>query len=299
MTSPCFMLKSVRWLDSDCQLCRSSPLNALKLTSLVNVNFFGQFGFAVFPVICTKCGLTYLSRRWDDSTYDKFYNYVYDSFYRIDNFPEIGTSGVTSRYEEIGHHIAKFLDFRPSRIVDIGGGSGLGALTLAKMFNISEVDVIEAGKLRLTHSEIPSNITISYYPSLTLLPLKVNTLFVSRHTIEHFLHLHDDISFIREAMHSSDLLFASTPDALDIRRDLRDYSDSFEYFFRVPHVVYYNEFTLRSALSVNRLSVIDLSSVSHELRVLAKATDLSCVLDQPYLASKVQSQISHYRHVGT
>ena len=118
-------LINIEWDNVKCHICNNDDLEPISRNGEPLVN--GQFGYAIHPKICKGCGLVFLSPRWSQKDYNKFYTHFYDKLYRLETKQDYGNEAVLFNIKEIWNRIKDKVDTNKHlNIMDVGCGYGFG-----------------------------------------------------------------------------------------------------------------------------------------------------------------------------
>ena len=236
----------------------------------------GQYGFPIFPKVFPS-GLISLSPRWTDACYGEFYAKYYSHLYNLENKPDVGVGGIKQNYEKIANWLQENTDLSDRQSVfEVGSGPAIGLSHLMGLLSIARGYVVEGS--------LDSIQSIDTFPNIKLLGNSIESidstcptfdLCILRHVVEHMLNPISEMQKLAAFANSDTLFYVAVPDALNPKTVLRDYTDWTEYWFRVPHVHYFNRFTLSEVLRLSGFKILCLEEIDNEIRVLCtKASNI-------------------------
>lgn len=268
------LLMNIKWEKVPCYLCGNNN-NFLPIEVNGERIVAGQFGYAVFPVIC-ECGLVMLNPRWSKKDYNIFYQNFYDDLYRLDIKPDYGKEGVIQNMKVIWNRISHLLDTTTQlEILDAGAGSGAGFSYLREVCNRAKFSAIESSKesikslaqygATVISDDLESDWSEQYKGEFDLIIL--------RHVVEHFLDPVEALSHIKKALSPRGILYLATPDMMRPRIKLRDYDLWWEYWFRVVHTYYFSNETLLATAARAGLKHVIIENENEEIWCAMKSCE--------------------------
>ena len=242
------MNQSRNWNRPICILCASSVQEHLLLGDSKLTK--GQFGFEIHPSICS-CGLIFLTPRQSEKWYEDFYRNNYYDFYQK-NFNK---EKLHLNANEIIDRTKKYVNKADINILDVGCGIGITLIDSGEFYNTKNIYGIEADTENIESEDI------------TIISDDVNSdwvedydgyfdLIVMRHVLEHMFNPIRTLKKIKKSLKKNGLMYVAVPDAFNISTDLRDYSEWWEYYFRVVHTYYFSYETLSQVVHEAGLSQI-------------------------------------------
>eukprot|EP01156_Anaeramoeba_ignava_P008285 Anaeramoba_ignava/a357719_8.p1 GENE.a357719_8~~a357719_8.p1 ORF type:complete len:292 (+),score=45.88 a357719_8:451-1326(+) len=260
------LMMNIKWENNPCYLCGNDK-NFIPVKKGGEQFVAGQYGYAVFPVICEKCGLVMLNPRWSKKDYDIFYKYYYDNLYRLDLKKDYGTEGVIKNMEIIYNRIKSVIKNEKINILDAGAGSGVGFNFLKDKLNKVKFYAIESSDESINSlkkngalviaDDLDSDWDKEYSSSFDLIIL--------RHVIEHFMNPIENLEKIARSLKKDGILYLATPDMKNPRVILRDYDSWFEYWFRAVHTYYFSNETLIATMAKAGLKPILIKNENEEI----------------------------------
>jgi len=232
-----------------CILCGSNEQQPLYIKG--DKMTIGQFGFETHPAICS-CGFVFLNPRHSEEWYTKFYKKDYDKYYRLEAKKDYGIQGVINNANEIIDRIKKYVNTPDLNILDIGCGSGTMLKQFGNEFNTNNIYGIESSETCIQYVEskhiggmvISSDMNTNWVENYT----GFFDLIIMRHVLEHTFHPIEVLKHIKKSIKSDGLIYIAVPDMLKPRIQLRDYTDWWNYWFRVVHTYYFSHETLSQVL---------------------------------------------------
>lgn len=271
-------LINIAWDDVKCHICNTEVNEPILLRKKPLVE--GQFGYAIHPVICKSCGLIFLSPRWSKEDYNVFYTYYYDKLYRLETKQDYGTSAVINNIKEIWLRIKD--QIKPDKefnILDVGCGYGYGLKYLQEQIPNASLYGIEAspdGIKTMQSEEVGATLITDDFD----LPWEKDNenkmdLIILRHVFEHLLNPIETLNKLRKALKPGGLIYFAVPDMTDIRTNLRDYNNWWEYIFRSVHTYYYSKDTFIKTLEIGQLFPLIIAEEKEEIWCLAGKNKLT------------------------
>jgi 2-polyprenyl-3-methyl-5-hydroxy-6-metoxy-1,4-benzoquinol methylase len=237
----------------------------------------GQYSLDVHPVIFED-GHVALNPIWESTYYKNFYHKYYAPLYALELKKDVGISGIVHNYNEIINFIKKnTLNIKFSKILEVGSGPGIGLNHICHNYNARGY-AIESSRQSIKEINKSNLIKWSGH-SLFNIDQNLNNIDICilRHVVEHMLNPIEELSILRKTISDSTLVYISVPDMLHPRIDLRDYNDWTKYWFRVPHIHYFNRFTLKEVLFRSGFDIKYIEECNNELRVVCTRTQMTKV----------------------
>lgn len=285
---------SPRWEEVNCHLCggqgRIAPI-LLHGKPLVQ----GQFGYEIHPVIC-ECGLVFLNPRWTKETYAKFYEYYYDSLYRLELKPDYGIAGVKRNMAEIWERIRGDVGDGVRNVLDIGCGSGHGLSYLREQMPNIAIFGVEASPYcqRILTEEVGAVLLGEDLEGQWLSENRGKfDLIIMRHVVEHLLNPVEELKKIRMLLAPGGAIYIAVPDMMHPRTVLRDYEYWWEYYFRAVHPYYYCRETLFKTLKMAGLYPKKWDEVNEEVWCLVNTEEVAMVFEGDLYARQM-AILRHY-----
>lgn len=273
------LMHNIKWEHVNCHICNSYNVESIKINGIPLVE--GQFGYVVYPVICKNCGLVFLGKRWTKEFYSIFYKYYYDDLYRLEIKPDYGIEAVINNMKEIYERILPFVfsNEYPLNILDLGASSGHGLKYLGDQLTNSKLFAIESSPECceiLTSREIGAELISNDFD----LPWEDEyensmNIIIMRHVFEHVLDPLTTLRKIRKSLANDGILYISVPDIINIRTDLRDYDNWWEYIFRSVHTYYYSKSTFIQTLKMAKLYPLKIVEENDEIWAVISKNELN------------------------
>jgi SAM-dependent methyltransferase len=268
------LMHNIKWDSVNCHICESSEKEQIKINNEPLVD--GQFGFSVHPVICKNCGLVFLGKRWSKEFYGIFYENYYDDLYRLETKPEYGISAVINNMDVIWNRIKPHvIDVNEKlNILDLGSSYGHGLKHLQSKLPNSNIFAIESSPESievLQSSEIGATLITNDFDLDWENKYKDSMdIIVMRHVFEHVLDPLLTLKKIRKALKKDGILYIAVPDIVNIRTNLRDYDNWWEYIFRSVHTYYYSKDTFIKTLQIESLYPVEIQEEEEEIWAVIK-----------------------------
>lgn len=267
------LMHNIKWDEVPCHICKSTDYSSVKIKGQPLVD--GQFGFSVHPVICKSCGLVYLSPRWSKKVYNIFYQNYYDELYRLEIKPDYGHQAVVKNMAEIWDRIKGHLETSNiTNVLDVGCAYGFGLKHLkGQMPHISlfGIESSPEGQKSMQSENVGATLITHDFD----LPWEENfkgkmDLIILRHVFEHVLDPLDTLKKLNTALSPNGAIYFAVPDIVNVRTELRDYDDWWEYIFRPVHTYYYSKETFIKTLEMGGLYPIKTAEEKEEIWCVAK-----------------------------
>lgn len=265
------IMTNIKWDEIECHICNSKNFKPLKLYGKQLVD--GQFGYAVHPVICVDCGLILLSPRWSKEDYNVFYENYYDDLYRLETKPDYGISAVIKNMEVIWDRIKEHVHGKIKNILDVGCASGYGLKYLKDQNPGSSIYGIESSPdccKSLQSKEIGATLVTTDFDSSWENGYKNKMdLIILRHVFEHALDPLGTLKKLKTVLKKDGFVYFAVPDMINIRTNLRDYDNWWEYIFRPVHTYYYSKETFFKTLNLGNFYPYQYGEEGEEIWCLA------------------------------
>lgn len=279
-------LININWDEVKCHICNTNNYEPILFKKKPLVE--GQFGYAIHPVICKNCGLIFLSPRWSKEDYHVFYTHYYDRLYRLETKKDYGTSAVIHNIGEIWSRIkGQIKPGSEMNILDVGCGYGYGLKYLQDQLPGASLYGIESspdGIKTLQSKEVGATLITDDFdlPWENEYEGKMD-LIVLRHVFEHLLNPVETLNKLRKALKPNGVIYFAVPDMIDVRTDLRDYKNWWEYIFRSVHTYYYSKDTFVKTLEIGGLFPVIMGEEKEEIWCLAGKNKLTpFIFDNAY-----------------
>lgn len=265
-------LINIHWDRVSCHICDREDYHPIYLKNEPLVE--GQFGYAIHPVICRRCGLIFLSPRWSKEDYSVFYTNYYDKLYRLETKTDYGTSAVINNMKEICFRIKDFINANDKlNILDVGCAYGYGLKYLKDQIPDAVLYGIEAspdGIKEMQSEQVGATLITSDFDSQWENEFEGQMdLIILRHVFEHVLDPVKTLYKLRKTLKPGGAIYFAVPDMVNIRTKLRDYKYWWEYIFRSVHTYYYSKETFLKTLEIGGLYPIIMGEEKEEIWVLA------------------------------
>lgn len=236
----------------------------------------GQFGLPTFPKLFAS-SLISLTPRWDQKTYGKFYRDHYAQLYNLEDKADVGIAGIHSNYKSIAGWLGESIELDSlTGVLEIGSGPGIGLSHFLQITSpyargyCCESSLVSKEKIKslpqVTH-------VADYLSDLSIGEKKLIDLVILRHVVEHMANPISELLHLKAYIAPMTPVYIAVPDMLNPRTALRDYDHWVEYWFRVPHIHYFNKYTLTMVLAKAGFVVDVLEELDNEIRVLCHTED--------------------------
>lgn len=265
-------LINIEWDKVECHICNKENTHPIMYNGKPLVE--GQFGYAIHPVICENCGLVFLNPRWSKEDYNVFYTNYYDKLYRLETKSDYGTSAVINNIKEIWDRIKQEINTKGDlNILDVGCAYGYGLRYLKEQIPNASLYGIESspdGIKSMQSKEVGAFLITDDFDSEWENEYKGKMdLIILRHVFEHLLDPIETLNKLRKVLKPNGVIYFAVPDMINIRTNLRDYKNWWEYIFRSVHTYYYSKDTFVKTLEIGNLFPVLLSEEKEEIWCLA------------------------------
>ncbi|HEY62607.1 MAG TPA: class I SAM-dependent methyltransferase [Anaerolineae bacterium] len=244
---------SVKEFESvNCVICNDSNLRLIAKK--------GEFGWPTYVSICKDCGLVFLSPRWTNKDYQRFYINEYDQVLRAD----------TAKVEEKEKRKAKIvwqrlqghLSDKRIKVLDIGCGMGWALQLIKQEIPGAELYAIEPSERYKKHvqEDVGAQIIATDVDSDWFLKYDDQfDLIIMRHVIEHLLDPVAALKKISHALSPKGLLYIATPDMMHPDGSLN------QFWYRSVHTYYYSKVPMQRIAAKAMLEHLVLRTEKAEL----------------------------------
>jgi len=233
--------------DVKCAICTTSELE--KITEK------GMFGFPTHVCICKSCGLSFLNPRWDQATYQDFYENKYDKYYRAYKNTKAPENDPVSYYPIIRRLSSTFdTDKKFKNILDIGSGDGsklqnfidnkLATNYYAIEPSATHEEQLTSRGIEFISNDVDSDWDKSYENHFDFI--------IMRHVLEHCLDPVEVLQKLKNVLTEDGIIYIAVPDAY---APTVAFTDS---FFRVVHTYYFNKISLANILNKSGYEVVSM-----------------------------------------
>ena len=256
-------IKNAEFENTNCIICGADETDLIYKGK-------GENGFKVNECICKQCGFVYLNPRWSEDTYFKFYQTIYDKYWRkyLANVPPERDGA--SYYLPYQRLIKYFPDFKPTYVLDIGSGNGKKLSYIIERFPEAQYFAIEPSIVYKTEIEnrgirfISNDVNSDWDKNVE----NKFDLIIMRHTLEHFLDPIRVLAKVKNSISDNGLLYIGVPDAQCEKNRLIDHN------FTIVHPYIFSENSISNLLQKCGFEVVEIGngnkSANKDLFVFAK-----------------------------
>ncbi len=245
--------QSVKEFESvPCVICRDSELKRIADK--------GEFGWKTYVSICRNCGLVFLSPRWTEADYKRFYLDEYDQVLRSD-------AGKVEEKEArkakiVWQRIRDRIPQKTKKVLDIGCGMGKAlelfreVLPEAKLYAIEPSERFQKRVREVIGAEIiGTDVDSDWFRAHE----NQFDLIVMRHVIEHLLDPVAALQKISRTLSPNGILYIATPDMMHPDGSLTG------FWYRSVHTYYYSKIPMQRIAAKAELEPLVLQSEKAEL----------------------------------
>ena len=191
-------IQSTDYEKINCQCCFS--------TEKIKLSEKDCFGFDHNVVLCSNCGLTYVSPRYNERFTNNFYENHYFKIYKFNSINEFDRFEQQKNKETFVYKKSKDLSLKINSVLDVGCGDGILLYSFFK-------DDIKTLGIDLSESRFLPG--IKHGLNLKKIKLKNITekfdLIILNHVLEHTLDINKFLSLIKSTLSINGYVFIEVP----------------------------------------------------------------------------------------